>query len=140
MPHPLEQTPGNRRRSGLRRTAFERLDVAEAERLHVRQIEAADGPGDIAERVGALVSVIRRIRQLARADGVKNDDARTRHAGILGRVSTVLGLLGLFGFVAGMLVLSAAVTALMVKIPPTRSQRLSCLPASRCCRPAWARS
>jgi len=37
-------------------------------------------------------------------------------------VSTVLGLLGLVGFVSGMLVLSAAVTALMVKISPTRSK------------------
>jgi hypothetical protein len=37
-------------------------------------------------------------------------------------VSTVLGLLGLVGFVVGMLVLSAAVTALMVKISPTRSK------------------
>jgi hypothetical protein len=37
-------------------------------------------------------------------------------------MSTVLGLLGLVGFVVGMLVLSAAVTALMVKISPTRSK------------------
>jgi hypothetical protein len=37
-------------------------------------------------------------------------------------VSTALGLLGLLGFVVGMLALSAAVTALMVKISPTRSK------------------
>jgi hypothetical protein len=37
-------------------------------------------------------------------------------------VSTALGLLGLVGFVVGILVLSAAVTALMVKISPTRSK------------------
>jgi hypothetical protein len=119
---PFEQAACDGGRPGLRRASLERLDVAEAERLHVRQVETADGPGDVAERVGALVSVIRRIRQLPRADGVKHDDARTRHAAILGPVSTTLGLLGLVGFVAGMLVLSAAVTALMVKISPTRSK------------------
>jgi hypothetical protein len=118
----LEQATSDRRCARLRRTSFERLDVAETESLHIGQVEAADGPGDVAERVGALVSVIRRIRQLPRADGVKHDDARTRHAGILGRVSTALGLLGLVGFVVGMLGLSAAVTALMVKIFPTRSK------------------
>jgi hypothetical protein len=35
-------------------------------------------------------------------------------------VDTVLGLLGLVGYVVGMLVLSAGVTALVVKISPTR--------------------
>jgi hypothetical protein len=37
-------------------------------------------------------------------------------------VDTVLGLLGLAGFVIGMLALSAGVTALMVRIAPTRSK------------------
>ena len=37
-------------------------------------------------------------------------------------MSTTLGLLGLAGFVIGMLALSAAVTALMVRISPTRSK------------------
>jgi hypothetical protein len=36
-------------------------------------------------------------------------------------MGTALGLLGLVGYVIGMLVLSAAVTALTVKISPTRS-------------------
>jgi hypothetical protein len=34
-------------------------------------------------------------------------------------METVLGLLGLLGFVIGMLVLSAAVTALVVRLSPT---------------------
>jgi hypothetical protein len=37
-------------------------------------------------------------------------------------MDTALGLLGLAGYVAGMLVLSAAVTALVVRISPTRSK------------------
>jgi hypothetical protein len=37
-------------------------------------------------------------------------------------VHTALGLLGLVGFVVGILALSAAVTALMVRISPTRSK------------------
>jgi len=36
-------------------------------------------------------------------------------------VSPVLGLLGLVGYVVGMLLLSAGVTALVVKLSPTRS-------------------
>jgi hypothetical protein len=35
-------------------------------------------------------------------------------------VSTVLGLLGLVGYVTGMLALSAGVTALVVKLSPTK--------------------
>jgi hypothetical protein len=34
-------------------------------------------------------------------------------------METVLGLLGLFGFVIGILILSAAVTALVVRLSPT---------------------
>jgi hypothetical protein len=37
-------------------------------------------------------------------------------------VDTALGLLGLVGFVVGILALSAAVTALMVRISPLRSK------------------
>jgi hypothetical protein len=37
-------------------------------------------------------------------------------------VSTVLGLLGLVGFIIGILALSAGATALTVKISPTRSK------------------
>ena len=118
----FQQATGDRGRPRLGRATLERLDVSKAERLEVRQVEAADGPGDIAERVGALVSVIRRVRQLPRADGVKNYDARTRHAAILRGMSTALGLIGLAGYVIGMLILAAGVTALMVKISPMRSK------------------
>ena len=38
-------------------------------------------------------------------------------------MQTTLGLLGLAGFVVGMLVLSAGVTALVVKISPTPGAR-----------------
>ena len=102
----LEQAAGDRRSTRLRRAALERLDVAETERLEIGEVETADGAGDVAERVGALVAVVGRVRQLPRADGVEHDDARTRHAGILRRVDTALGLLELAGFVVGMLALS----------------------------------
>ena len=62
----LEQPAGDRRRARLRRAALERLDVAEAERLEVRQVEAADGARDVAERVGALVAVLGRRRAAPR--------------------------------------------------------------------------
>jgi hypothetical protein len=38
---------------------------------------------------------------------------------VYGAMQTVFGLLGLLGFVVGILVLSAAATALVVKISPT---------------------
>ena len=75
--------PATRRRSGLRRAALQLLDVPEAERLEVGQVEAADGPGDVAERVRALVSELVRIRQRPRAHGIEHDHARARHAAIL---------------------------------------------------------
>ena len=81
----LEQAAGDGRRAGLRRAALERLDVAEAERLEVRQVEAADGARDVAERVRALVAVFVGVGQLAGADGVEHDDAGPRHGAILGR-------------------------------------------------------
>src|SRR5207244_880329 len=62
-----------------RRAPLQRLDVAETERLERRQVETADGPGDVAEGVRALVAEVGCIRQLARTDGVQNDDARARH-------------------------------------------------------------
>ena len=92
----LEQAAGDRGRTRLRRAALERLDVAEPERLEVRQVEAADGARDVAERVGALVPVLGCIRQRSRAHGVEHDHARARHAAILCTLmDTVLGLLGL---------------------------------------------
>ena len=55
------------------------LDVPEAERFEVGQVEPADGPGDVAERVRPLVAVLRRVRQLAGPDGVEHDHAGARH-------------------------------------------------------------
>ena len=52
----LEQPAGDRGRTRLRRAALERHHVAEAERLERGQVEASDGAGDVAERVGALIS------------------------------------------------------------------------------------
>jgi len=66
------------------RAAFERLDVAQAERLHVWQVESADRLGDVAERVRALVPVAVGIRQCTGADGVEDDHAGSGHAAILG--------------------------------------------------------
>jgi hypothetical protein len=37
-------------------------------------------------------------------------------------MDTILGLLGLTGYVIGMLVLAAAVTALVVRVSPTRDK------------------
>ena len=72
-------------RARLRRAALERLDVPEPERLEVRQVEAADGAGDVPERVGAFVAALGGVRQLAGADGIEHDHACPRHAGSLRR-------------------------------------------------------
>ena len=50
---------------GLRRAALERLDVAEPERLEIREIEPTHGASDVAERVRALVAVLGGIGKLA---------------------------------------------------------------------------
>ena len=81
---PLDQATCDGRRAGLRRTTFERLDVSQAERLEIREVEAADRARDVSERVRALVTVFRRIGKLSRSNGVEHDDARPRHAAILG--------------------------------------------------------
>jgi hypothetical protein len=59
---PLDEPAGDRGRAGLRRAALEGSDVPEAERLERRQVEPADGAGDVAERVRALVAELRRVR------------------------------------------------------------------------------
>ena len=79
----LEQPSGDRRRAGLRRAAFKRLDVPEAESLEIGQVEAPDGTGDVSERVRALVPPLGSIWQLTRADGIEHDHAGPRHAGSL---------------------------------------------------------
>src|SRR5262249_10852842 len=116
----LDQAAGDRGRARLRRATFERLDVAQPERFQRRQVEAADGPGDVRQRVGAFVTEVRRIRQLARPDGVQDDDARTRHIrGYPTHVETVLGIIGLAVFVAFIISLAAGVTWIVVKLSPT---------------------
>ena len=81
----LDQPAGDGRGARLRRAALERLDVAEAERLEVGKVEAADGAGDVAERVRALVPVLIGVRQRAGAHGVEHDHAGAGHGAILGR-------------------------------------------------------
>jgi len=82
----LDQAAGDRGCARLRRTALERLDVAEAERLHVGQVEPADGARDVAEGVRTLVLVVGGVWQLARADRIEHDDARARHGATLNRL------------------------------------------------------
>ena len=120
---PLEQPARDRRRVGLRRAALERLDVAEAERLQVRQVEPADRSGDVPERVRALVTAVGRVRQLPRADGVEHDDARPRHGGYPSpRMDDVLGLLELAS-TSRVLALSVGVTWVVVKVSPSESAK-----------------
>src|SRR5581483_2037381 len=80
----LDQPAGDGGRTGLRRAALKGLDVAEAEGLHVGEIEAPDRLGDVAERVRALVPICPGIRQLSGTDGIEDDHARSWHGAILG--------------------------------------------------------
>ena len=79
----LEQATRDCGRARLRRAALERLDVAEAERLEIGQVEASDGASDVPERVRAFVPPLGSVRQLSRADGIEHDHACPRHAGSL---------------------------------------------------------
>src|SRR5439155_3663171 len=145
---PLEQTAGDRGRSRLRRTAFERLDVAEAERLERREVETADRACDVAERVGARVAEVGRVRQRTRTHRVEHDHARARQAygpgnsvgvlrpvlgtlassthsslkrtpgAILRRVTTALGLIGVAVFIVCVVALAAGVTWTVVRLSP----------------------
>ena len=81
----LEQPSCHRGRTRHRRHALERSDVAEPERLHRGQVEAADGARDVAEGVRPLVSELCCVRQGACAHAVEHDDARARHVSILER-------------------------------------------------------
>ena len=81
----FEQTARHRRRAGLRGTAFQRFDVAEAEGLQVREVETSYGARNVAEGVGALVAVFGGVRKLAGTHGIEHDDTRPRHAAIVGR-------------------------------------------------------
>ena len=82
----LEQAPGDGRGARLWRAALQRLDVPEPQCLDVREVEAAHRPRDVAERVGALVTVCGGIRKRSRAHGVQHNHASARHAAILGRM------------------------------------------------------
>ena len=81
----LEQATCHRRRTRHRRHALERSDVAEPERLHRGQVEAADSARDVAQGVRPLVSELCCVRQGACAHTVEHDDARARHVSILER-------------------------------------------------------
>ena len=78
---------------------------------------------NVSERVRPFVAEVGRVRQLTRPDGVQDDDARPRHAAILRAVATVLGLIGMVVFIAGVISLAAAVTYTVVKLTPTGSRK-----------------
>src|SRR5579875_2280830 len=120
---PLHEPACHRRRAGLGRASFERLDVAEPERLEARQVEPADGSGYVAQGVRAFVAVLRRVRQLAGADGVEHDDAGSGHQAILGvPVSTALGLLAFLAYVVAVIAVAAAVTWVVVRLTPAQKR------------------
>ena len=81
----LDQPASDRRGTGLRRTALERLDVAEPERLEVREVEAPNDASDVSERVRALVAILGGVGKRARSHGIEHDYASPRHMAILGR-------------------------------------------------------
>ncbi len=121
---PLDESAGNGRRARLRGAALERLDVAETERLEAGQVQPSHRARDVAEGVGPLVAVVRRVGQLARADGVQHDYARSGHAAILSReMMTVLGLIGIVLFCTSVIALAAGVTWLVVKLSPAKAAK-----------------
>jgi hypothetical protein len=81
----LDETARDGRRSRLRWTPLQRLDVTEAQRLQIGQVKAANRPGHVSERVRALVAVLCGIRELPGTHGIEHDDAGPRHQAILGR-------------------------------------------------------
>ena len=127
MSFPFErstQPARDRGRVRLRRAALERLDVAEPERLEVREVETADRARDVPERVRALVAPVGRVGQLARPDGVQHDHAGARHRGYPSRpMDDVISLIALVLYIAGILALSAAVTWAVVRISPSKSAK-----------------
>jgi hypothetical protein len=80
----LHEPAGDRGRSGLRRAPFQRLDVAETERLEIREVEPADGARDVPQCVGAFVAELGRVGKLSRANRVQHDHACAGHGAILG--------------------------------------------------------
>ena len=118
---PFHQPARNRRGARLGRAAFERFDVAETERLEARKIEPTDRSRDVAQRVRALVTVLRGVRQLAGADGIEHDDAGPGHRAILGTpVSNALGLIEFAAYVLVIVGLAAGITWAVVRLTPSR--------------------
>ena len=72
---PFKESSRDRGRAGLRRAAFERLDVSQSEGLEVRQVKAPHGAGDVPECVRSRITVLGRVGQLARAHSIENDHA-----------------------------------------------------------------
>ena len=125
----LDQATGDGRRSGLRRAALERLDVPEAEGLHVRQIESADGLRDVSERVRALVAVLAGVGQLAGPHGVEDDHTGSAVSGASASgysrfgMSNVLGLLGFVVYMAVIVGVAAGITMLVVRFSPSKKPK-----------------
>ena len=78
-----QQAAGNRRGARLGAAALEGFNVAEAQGLQHWQVETTDGTSDIAERVGALVTVLGSVWQGASADCIENDHTYAGHGAIL---------------------------------------------------------
>ena len=108
---------------GLRRAALELLDVAEAERLQVRQVEPADGARDVPERVRALVAELGGVRQRAGADGVEHDHAGSGHRAILGRGGHVPRTARAVVFIVAVIALAAGVDRRSCDLPDARPRR-----------------
>ena len=108
----------------MRRAALHRLDVPEPESLERGQVETADGTGDVGESVGPLVAELCSVRQFARSDGVKDDDARSRHgASYPTSVADALGLVGIAVFIVCVVALAAGVTWLVVRLSPSPDKK-----------------
>ncbi len=88
--------------------------------------EAADGAGDVAERVRAFVAVLVGVRQLAGSDCIEHDDARPRAPGY--SRTPVANALGLIEFVVYCLAsviigIAAGVTWIVVRLTPPSKPR-----------------
>ena len=118
----LDEPAGEGRRSRLWRTPLELDHVAEAKRFEVGEVETADRPSNVPERVGPFIPVGAGVGELSDANPVKNDYARSWHGGILGSMDTFIGVLEMVAWLIMVLILAAAATYLAVKITPDRSK------------------
>jgi len=73
---------------GARRHAGDVAQIAEAERLHVGQVQSAEDAGGIGDRIAADVAVFVSVGQLAHADAIQDDDDDTfdSHKGLRNNV------------------------------------------------------